>query len=109
MTASRTPRSACSSPTPTSRGRALIDRRLCLPEHSWSNDPERRTVAGIPETVQFAIKPRLAAEMIEAALDAGITTSWGTGDEAYGRTPSCAPPSRRATSAMFWPSPARCG
>jgi len=71
----------------TSRGRALIDRRLYLPEHSWANDPERRTAAGMPETVQFATKPRLAAEMITAALDAGITASWVTGDEAYGQDP----------------------
>ncbi|MFI5886467.1 IS701 family transposase [Streptomyces sp. NPDC051554] len=71
----------------TSRGRALIDRRLYLPEHSWSNDPERRTAAGIPETVQFATKPRLASEMIAAALDAGITAPWVTGDEAYGQDP----------------------
>jgi SRSO17 transposase len=72
----------------TSRGRALIDRRLYLPEHSWSNDPERRNAAGIPETVQFATKPRLAAEMIEAALDAQITAPWVTADEAYGRDPT---------------------
>ncbi|RFC78434.1 hypothetical protein DXZ75_05225 [Streptomyces sp. AcE210] len=39
----------------------MIDRRLYLPEHSWSNDPERRTAAGIPETVQFAAKPRSAS------------------------------------------------
>ncbi|WP_433455362.1 transposase [Streptomyces sp. CA-142005] len=83
--------------------------RLHLPEHSWSNDPERRTAAGIPETVQFATKPRLAEQMIQAALDAGITASWVTGDEAYGQDPSSAPPSRRAASAMSWPSPARHG
>jgi len=71
----------------TERGRALIDRRLYLPEHSWSDDPERRTAAGIPETVHFATKPRLASEMIAAALDAGITASWVTGDEAYGQDP----------------------
>ncbi|MFB6551254.1 IS701 family transposase [Streptomyces sp. NPDC056405] len=71
----------------TERGRALIDRRLYLPEHSWSDDPERRTAAGIPETVQFATKPRLASEMIAAALDAGITASWVTGDEVYGQDP----------------------
>ncbi|MFE0938462.1 IS701 family transposase [Streptomyces mutabilis] len=71
----------------TSRGRALIDRRLYLPEHSWSNNPERRTAAGIPETVRFATKPRLAGEMIAAALEAGITASWVTGDEAYGQDP----------------------
>lgn len=71
----------------TERGRALIDRRLYLPEHSWSDDPERRTAAGIPETVQFATKPRPASEMLAAALDAGITASWVTGDEAYGQDP----------------------
>ncbi|GAA5602408.1 IS701 family transposase [Streptomyces griseus] len=71
----------------TTRGRALIDRRLYLPEHSWSTDPERRREAGILETVEFATKPRLAGEMITAALDAGIADSWVTGDEAYGQGP----------------------
>ncbi|MYQ82426.1 IS701 family transposase [Streptomyces sp. SID4936] len=71
----------------TARGRALIDRRLYLPEHSWSTDPERRREAGIPEAVEFATKPRLAGEMIIAALDAGIAASWVTGDEAYGQDP----------------------
>lgn len=71
----------------TSRGRVLLDRRLYLPEHSWCSDPERRAAAGIPQTAQFATKPRLASEMITAALDAGITASWVTGDEAYGQDP----------------------
>lgn len=71
----------------TSRGRALIDRRLYLPEQSWCSDPGRRQAAGIPETVQFATKPRLAWEMIAAALDAGVEAQWVTGDEAYGQDP----------------------
>ncbi len=71
----------------TSRGRALIDRRLYLPEHSWSQDPERRNAAGIPQTVQFATKPRLASEMIAAALNAGNHRLLVTGDEAYGQDP----------------------
>ncbi|MFJ1548080.1 IS701 family transposase [Streptomyces sp. NPDC088246] len=71
----------------TSRGRALIDRRLYLPEHSWCSDPERRHAAGVPEDIQFATKPQLAGEMIAAALEAGITASWVTGDEAYGQDP----------------------
>ncbi|MFJ7281001.1 IS701 family transposase [Kitasatospora sp. NPDC098663] len=70
------------------RGRALIDRRLYLPQHTWCEDTERRTDAGIPEDVQFATKPRLATQMIAAALDAGLTASWATGDEAYGQDPS---------------------
>ncbi len=71
----------------TRRGRALIDRRLYLPEHFWCADPERRRAAGIPDEVDFATKPRLAGEMIAAALDGGITASWVTGDEAYGQDP----------------------
>jgi len=71
----------------SSRGRALIDRRLYLPEHTWSKDTERRRRAGVPEDVVFATKPRLALQMITAALDAGVGTSWVTGDEAYGQDP----------------------
>ncbi|WP_445283822.1 IS701 family transposase [Streptomyces sp. DSM 118148] len=71
----------------TSRGRALIDRRLYLPEHSWCCDAERRDAAGVPGDVQFATKPRLAWEMIAAALDAGVEAPWVTGDEAYGQDP----------------------
>ncbi len=71
----------------TSRGRALVDRRLYLPEHFWCTDPVRRQAAGIPDEVRFATKPRLAWEMIAAALDAGVEAPWVTGDEAYGQDP----------------------
>ncbi|WP_430541581.1 IS701 family transposase [Streptomyces malaysiensis] len=71
----------------TSRGRTLIDRRLYLPEHSWCADAERRHAARIPEEVRFQTKPRLAWEMIAAALDAGVQASWVTGDEVYGQDP----------------------
>ncbi|GAA2420628.1 hypothetical protein GCM10010421_02410 [Streptomyces glaucus] len=71
----------------TSRGRALIDRRLYLPEHSWCGDTKRRDAAGVPGDVQFATKPRLAWEMITAAPDAGVEAPWVTGDEAYGQDP----------------------
>ncbi|WP_434975675.1 IS701 family transposase [Streptomyces bluensis] len=71
----------------TSRGRALIDRRLYLHEQSWADDPERRHAAGIPDEVRFQTKRFLAGEMIAAALDAGITAPWVTGDEAYGQDP----------------------
>ncbi|MEV7994268.1 transposase [Streptomyces sp. NPDC086077] len=50
-------------------------------------DAERRRTAGTPETVQFAAKPRLAWEMIAAALNAGVQAPWVTGDEAYGQDP----------------------
>jgi SRSO17 transposase len=71
----------------SSRGRALIDRRLYLPEQTWCQDTERRTRAGIPGHLAFATKPALAGQMIAAALEAGISASWVTGDEAYGQDP----------------------
>ncbi|MFC8545055.1 IS701 family transposase [Streptomyces sp. NPDC057244] len=71
----------------TSRERALIDRRLHLPEHSWCTGSERRQAAGTPGTVPFATKPRPAREMITAVPDAGVGAPWVTGDEAYGRDP----------------------
>ncbi|WP_413230047.1 IS701 family transposase [Kitasatospora herbaricolor] len=72
----------------SSRGRALIDRRLYLPDASWCQDAGRRIRAGVPEQSQFATKPTLAGQMIAAALDAGVGVSWVTGDEAYGQDPS---------------------
>jgi SRSO17 transposase len=67
-------------------GRALIDRRIYLPR-SWCDDSARCAVAGVPDDVQFATKPTLALQMIAAAVDAGITVGFVTGDECYGRDP----------------------
>jgi SRSO17 transposase len=67
-------------------GRALIDRELYLPR-SWADDPARRAAPGIPEDTAFATKPALAAEMIGAALGAGVPAAWVTGDEVYGADP----------------------
>jgi SRSO17 transposase len=67
----------------SSKGHALIDRALYLPEH-WSVDTERRAEAAIPEDVAFATKPALAGQMIIRALDAGVPCAWVLGDEVYG-------------------------
>ncbi len=68
------------------RGHALIDRELYLPK-SWTADPARCAVAGIPEGTVFATKPKLARRMIGRALDAGAPAAWVTGDEVYGADP----------------------
>ncbi|MCC9307109.1 transposase [Kitasatospora sp. RB6PN24] len=65
----------------------MTDRHLYLPDASWCQDAERRTRAGVPDQTTFATKPTLAGQMISAALDAGIGSSWVTGDEAYGQDP----------------------
>ncbi|MEU7004893.1 IS701 family transposase [Nonomuraea sp. NPDC046570] len=76
----------------TARGRALVDRRLYLPEHSWLADAARCVKAGVPDQTAFATKPVLAAEMIAGALDAGLSARWVSGDEVYGSRPAPAWP-----------------
>jgi SRSO17 transposase len=68
------------------RGHALVDRRLYLPR-CWADDTARRAAARIPDDLEFATKPALAAEMIGAALDAGVPAAWVAGDEVYGNDP----------------------
>ena len=68
----------------TPKGTALIDRALYLPKE-WAVDPVRRAGAGIPESVRFQTKPRLAQAMLERAFEAGITPQWVVADEVYGR------------------------
>jgi SRSO17 transposase len=63
--------------------RAGIDRALYLPK-DWAEDAERRAAAGVPAGVEFRTKPRLALEMIERALDAGVPARWVVADEVYG-------------------------
>jgi SRSO17 transposase len=65
------------------QGHALLDRALYLPK-VWADDPERRDAAGVPETIVFATKPKLAIAMLERALDAGVRCRWVTGDCIYG-------------------------
>jgi SRSO17 transposase len=64
-------------------GHSLIDRRLYLPQ-SWCNDPDKRTKAGVPESVEFATKPQLAKQMLKSAFEAGLRPRWVVADEVYG-------------------------
>jgi SRSO17 transposase len=67
----------------TSKGHALIDRALYLPE-SWCEDRKRCDEAGVPAEVEFATKPQLAMKMIGHALDHGIQADFVLADEVYG-------------------------
>lgn len=64
-------------------GRALIDRRLFLPE-SWAGDAERRAKAHAPEEVAFAAKIAMARDLIAAALEAGAPCRWVLAGALYG-------------------------
>ena len=57
--------------------------RLYLPE-SWANDPFRRGKAGVPDTVIFETKPRIALAQIRAARDAGVPPAAVLTDAGYG-------------------------
>ncbi len=65
------------------QGYTFIDRELYLPK-SWTNDPERCRLAGVPEQVKFATKPQLARKMLERAFNAKVPAAWVTADEVYG-------------------------
>src|SRR5947209_12711778 len=70
------------------RGRALVDKRLYLPQE-WVQDPQRCDAAGIPREQQvYRSETQLALEMLQAAQARGhLTAAWVTGDDTYGKSP----------------------
>lgn len=70
----------------TPAGHAAIDVRLYLSQ-VWIDDAQRRKKVGVPTAIGFATEPELAADMIKAAIDAGVDADFATGDEAYGINP----------------------
>ncbi|MET9914138.1 IS701 family transposase [Streptomyces sp. NPDC006476] len=69
----------------TGIGQALIDRELYLPRE-WTQDRERCRRARVPDRVGFAVKPRLAEQMIDRAVpDLPQGQVWVATDEVYGR------------------------
>ena len=69
------------------RGHAMIDRELYLPR-CWTDDPDRLVDAGVPDDIEFATKPALAAGMLTRALRADLPARWVAGDEVYGNDPA---------------------
>ena len=71
------------------QGRALVDKRLYLPE-SWTSDTDRCAEAGVPEESRnYRSKTKLALEMLARALERGhLKAGWVAGDDAFGMSPS---------------------
>jgi SRSO17 transposase len=67
----------------STQGHAFIDRHLYLPK-AWTGDPARLAAAHVPEDVKFATRPRLAVDMIERAIGAGVPFAWVAADSVYG-------------------------
>ncbi|WP_147023514.1 IS701 family transposase, partial [Microvirga aerophila] len=65
------------------KGCAFIDRQLYLPQ-DWTNNPERRTAAQVPDSLHFVTNPEIAAQMIARALAAGVPFDWVAADTIYG-------------------------
>ena len=70
------------------RGRALVDKRLYLPER-WTSDPARCATAGVPEAQRrYRAKTDLALEMLRQARARGyLSAGWAAGDDAFGMSP----------------------
>ena len=70
-------------------GRALVDKRLYLPE-SWTSDQDRCEAAGVPKERQgYRSKTQLALELLQRALERGhLQAGWVAGDDAFGMSPS---------------------
>ena len=60
-----------------------ISLRLYLPE-SWAGDKARRKKAGVPDTVAFQTKPRIALDQIRQALGDGVPQGLVLADAGYG-------------------------
>lgn len=71
------------------RGRALVDKRLYLPQE-WTDDPERCAAAQVPpEQRDYRSQSALALDMLQQARAWGhLTAEWVTGDDEFGKSPA---------------------
>src|ERR1700684_2349230 len=67
----------------THQGSLPVAYRLYLPK-DWTNDPVRRTIAGIPDDIRFQTKPEIALQQMRQALAAGVPPAVVLADPAYG-------------------------
>jgi SRSO17 transposase len=70
-------------------GYALVDKRLFIPEHWFSNDYQiRREKCNVPKDIVFRTKPQLAAEMLNAIVAEKILPfKYILADTIYGESP----------------------
>jgi SRSO17 transposase len=64
----------------------LLDGELFLPEN-WAEDRDRCREAGIPDTVVYRPKWRIALDLYDRAVANGLRFDWLTFDEGYGSKP----------------------
>ena len=62
---------------------ALLDAELYLPK-SWAEDRPRCRAAGIPDTVRYRSKWRIALDQLLRLSDNGVSFDWLVLDEGYG-------------------------
>ena len=65
------------------KGHAFVDRQLYLPQ-DWTKNPARLRATHVPDEVGFTTKPRLALDMVERAIAAGVPFGWVAADTVYG-------------------------
>jgi SRSO17 transposase len=70
------------------RGRALVDKRLYLPQE-WVQNRARCDAAGVPREQQvYRSETELALQMLQQARARGsLAAEWVTGDDAFGKSP----------------------
>src|ERR687884_1344427 len=64
------------------KGHAFIDRAL-YPPQDWTKNPARLRATHVPDEVGFTTKPRLALDMVERAIAAGVPFGWVAADTVY--------------------------
>jgi SRSO17 transposase len=64
-------------------GSAALGWRLFLPK-DWTEDPERRVQAHVPEAVSYCTKNQLALELVREALERGLPKAPVLADSDYG-------------------------
>jgi SRSO17 transposase len=78
-----------------------VSYRLYLPRE-WSDAPERRQKAGVPEQIEFATKPEIAAGQLREARQSGAPDGVVLTDAGYGDDTSFREASASSDCSMQW-------